>query len=88
MVMVNLITISINRFLIKLARLSHISGIMKNLLDELRNAGLSDNEARKSIEVVYEWVEEKYPVLAAVARSTVAREISSPDRSVVNGRES
>ena len=52
---------------------------MKNLLDELRNAGLSDNEARKSIEVVYEWVEERYPVLAAVARSTVRKEMSPPD---------
>ena len=51
---------------------------MKNLLDELRNVGLSDNEARKSIEVVYEWVEERYPVLAAVARTTVTREMSAP----------
>ena len=52
---------------------------MKNLLDGLRNVGLSDNEARKSIEVVYEWVEERYPVLAAVARSTVNREMNAPD---------
>lgn len=51
---------------------------MKNLLDELRDAGLSDNEARKSIEVVYEWVEERYPVLAAVARSTVRKEMNAP----------
>ena len=60
---------------------------MKNLLDELRNVGLSDNEARKSIEVVYEWVEERYPVLAAVARSTVAREINAPDRDNENNRQ-
>jgi hypothetical protein len=52
--------------------------IMKNLLDELRDAGLSDNEARKSIEVVYKWVEERYPVLAAVARSTVRKEMNAP----------
>jgi len=52
---------------------------MKNLLDELRDAGLSYNEARKSIEVVYEWVEERYPVLAAVARTTVRREMNPPE---------
>ena len=52
---------------------------MKNLLDELRNAGLSDNEARKSIEVVYEWVEERYPVLAAVARSTIRKVMNPPE---------
>ena len=51
---------------------------MKNLLDGLREVGLSEHEAKKSIEVVYEWVEERYPVLAAVARSTVNREISAP----------
>ena len=60
---------------------------MKNLLDELRDVGLSDDKARKSIEVVYEWVEERYPVLAAVARSTVAREINAPDRDVESGLE-
>ena len=51
---------------------------MKNLLDELRDVGLSDDEAKKSLEVVYEWVEERYPVLAAVARSTVRRVINAP----------
>jgi hypothetical protein len=51
---------------------------MKNLLDGLREVGLSDDEARKSIEVVYEWVEERYPVLAAVAKSTVNKEIGAP----------
>jgi hypothetical protein len=55
---------------------------MKNLLDGLRDAGLSDNEAKKSIEVVYRWVEEKYPVLAAVARSTVMKEIEDARNSV------
>ena len=61
---------------------------MKNLLDELRNVGLSDDKARKSIEVVYEWVEERYPVLAAVARSTVAREINAPNMESNNDNES
>ena len=51
---------------------------MKNLLDGLREVGLSENGAKKSIEVVYEWVEERYPVLAAVERSTVSREIGAP----------
>jgi len=49
---------------------------MKNLLAGLREVGLSDHEAKKSIEVVYEWVEQRYPVLAAVARSTVTKEIT------------
>jgi len=48
---------------------------MKNLFDGLRAAGLSEFEAKKSIEVVYHWVEEQYPVLAAVARATVTKEI-------------
>jgi hypothetical protein len=51
---------------------------MKNLLDGLLEAGLSDNEARKSIQVVYEWVEERYPVLAAIAKTTVSKEICVP----------
>ena len=57
---------------------------MKNLLDGLREVGLSENEARKSIEVVYEWVEERYPVLAAVARSTVNKEMGAAPTLDVN----
>ncbi|MFL5811784.1 MAG: hypothetical protein ACJ749_19840 [Flavisolibacter sp.] len=51
---------------------------MKNLLDGLREAGLSTDEAKKSIEVVYGWVEERYPVLAAVAKPTVNKEMGAP----------
>ncbi|HEX2608792.1 MAG TPA: hypothetical protein VHK91_15520 [Flavisolibacter sp.] len=47
---------------------------MKNLLDHLLDTGLTEEEARKSIEIVYGWVEERYPVLAAIARSTVIKE--------------
>jgi len=49
---------------------------MENLFDGLRNAGLSDAEAKLSIEVVYQWVEDRYPILAAVARGMVMKEIS------------
>jgi hypothetical protein len=59
---------------------------MKNLFDGLRNAGLSDLQAKKSIEVVYEWVEERYPVLAAVARETVTKEMTAAPGEIEDSR--
>jgi hypothetical protein len=47
---------------------------MKNLMDEFELAGLTKEEAGKAIEVVYEWVELHYPVLAAMARTTMLKE--------------
>ena len=47
---------------------------MKNLFEQLCMTGLSQEEAEKSIQVVYQWIAERYPVLAAVARSTVLKE--------------
>lgn len=47
---------------------------MKNLMDEFLLAGLSRDEAGKAIEVVYEWIEIHYPVLAAMARTTMLKE--------------
>ena len=47
---------------------------MENLFEKLRELGLSKEEAEKSIQVVYNWIEKKYPVLAAVAKSTVIKE--------------
>lgn len=47
---------------------------MENLFEELCRAGLSEKEAEKSIQIVYKWVEERYPVLAAVAKNTVIKE--------------
>jgi hypothetical protein len=41
---------------------------MKNLLFPLLQAGLSEEQALKSIQVVYSWVETHYPVLAVTAR--------------------
>jgi hypothetical protein len=41
---------------------------VKNLLLPLRQAGLSEEQALKSIQVVYSWVEAHYPVLAITAR--------------------
>ena len=46
-------------------------------MDELCDAGLSDEMARKSLEVVYQWLEEKYPVLATIARPTVMKELTT-----------
>lgn len=48
---------------------------MKNLMDEFQLAGLTRDEASKAIEVVYEWTEIHYPVLAAMARTTMLKEI-------------
>lgn len=47
---------------------------MKNLMDEFVLAGLTRDEAGKTIEVVYEWIETHYPVLAAMARTTMMKE--------------
>ena len=47
---------------------------MKNLFDELCGAGLTAEEAEKSIQVVYKWVEDRYPMMAAVAKSTIIKE--------------
>ncbi|HEY0067801.1 MAG TPA: hypothetical protein VGB46_10575 [Flavisolibacter sp.] len=47
---------------------------MKNLMDEFQLAGLTREEAGKAIEVVYEWIEVHYPVLAAMARTTMLKE--------------
>ena len=47
---------------------------MDNLFDNLRRSGFSEEEAEKSIMIVYKWVEERFPVLAAVARSTVLKD--------------
>jgi hypothetical protein len=41
---------------------------MKNLVSPLENAGLSHEQVLKSIQVVYHWVEDHYPVLAVTAR--------------------
>jgi hypothetical protein len=41
---------------------------VKNLLSPLQQAGLSEEQALKSIQVVYSWVETHYPVLAVTAR--------------------
>jgi hypothetical protein len=41
---------------------------VKNLLSPLQQAGLSEEQALKSIQVVYSWVEAHYPVLAVTAR--------------------
>jgi hypothetical protein len=48
---------------------------MKNLMDEIQLAGFTKDEASKAIEVVYEWIEVHYPVLAAMARTTMLKEI-------------
>ena len=48
---------------------------MKNLIDELREIGLSGEQAKKSIEVVYDWVNDLYPVLAVLARPIVKKEL-------------
>lgn len=53
---------------------SHLTA-MKNLMDEFLLAGLTRDEAGKAIEVVYEWMRTHYPVMAAMARTTMLKEI-------------
>ncbi|HEU4472689.1 MAG TPA: hypothetical protein VFR58_16455 [Flavisolibacter sp.] len=53
---------------------------MKNLLSELCAAGLSEEEAKMSLQVVYDWVEEHYPVMASLARSTVERALEATEQ--------
>jgi hypothetical protein len=47
---------------------------MKNLMDEFELAGLTRDEASKAIEVVYEWIQIHYPVMAAMARTTMLKD--------------
>ncbi|HEX8313995.1 MAG TPA: hypothetical protein VF609_03330 [Flavisolibacter sp.] len=47
---------------------------MKNLIEALCEEGLSDTEARQAMQVVLDWVEERYPALAHVAKNTVIEE--------------
>ena len=49
---------------------------MKNLIDELRELGLTEEQVRKSIDVVFDWVDERYPVLAALARPMIKNELA------------
>lgn len=49
---------------------------MKNLLEVLCAEGLSETEAKNAIEIVFEWVEERYPVLAVLAENTVMKELA------------
>ena len=48
--------------------------LMKNLLDQLVNAGLTSEQAEKTIQVVHEWLEEKYPMLGVLAKNTILKE--------------
>lgn len=41
---------------------------MKSLLCPLQQAGLTEEQALKSIQIVYSWVEIHYPVLAVTAK--------------------
>lgn len=50
---------------------------MQRLLDQ----GLTEEEARKCIEVVYQWVEDQYPVMATLAKSSVNEILASQDGS-------
>ena len=47
---------------------------MKNLLDRLYTAGLSEEQAQKTLEVIAHWLEEEYPVLSTLAKNTILRE--------------
>lgn len=47
---------------------------MKNLLDQLCNSGLTEAQAQKTIKVVYQWLEEKYPVLGTLAKNTLLKQ--------------
>jgi hypothetical protein len=60
---------------------------MKNLMDELLLAGFTKEEAGKTIEVVYEWMEVHYPVLAAMARTTMLKESALEAAQKVPGTE-
>jgi hypothetical protein len=48
---------------------------MKNLAEALCATGFSEDEAKKVVVIVYDRVAENYPVLAAVAKNTVMKEV-------------
>jgi hypothetical protein len=58
---------------------------MKNLAEALCASGFSEDEAKKVVVIVYDWVAENYPVLAAVAKNTVMKEVQ---KEVEEGHES
>jgi hypothetical protein len=47
---------------------------MENLINQLKAVGLTDEEAKNSVEIVYKWVEENYPILAMLAKTTIQEE--------------
>jgi hypothetical protein len=42
---------------------------MNNLVEALSDTGLTETEAKKALQIVFEWIDENYPVLAAMAKS-------------------
>ena len=47
---------------------------MKNLLDQLCKTGLTEEQAQKTVEVIAQWLEEKYPVLGTLAKTTILKD--------------
>ena len=47
---------------------------MKSLMIKLQETGLTEQESRKSLETIYHWLENNYPVLATVSRQSFIEE--------------
>lgn len=47
---------------------------MKNLVDVLCAAGFPAGTAKNSLVIIYQWIDEHYPVMAALAKATVLKE--------------
>lgn len=43
----------------------------RSLMDEIREAGLSEAEALNAIQAVYQYLESNYPVLATISRQVL-----------------
>lgn len=47
---------------------------MQNLLEEIRNIGLSEEQTFTSIKVIQDFLNERYPILAALTEATIFKE--------------
>ena len=56
----------------------------RSLMDEIREAGLSEAEAQNAIQAVYHYLESKYPVLATISRQVLIGNTSAGGESFMD----
>ena len=60
---------------------------MRNILQELHLQGIPEGKALTTLFVIHQWLEENYPVLGVVSKSTLFKDVLSVSQEGVLGRE-